>query len=213
MNVRLGPLTAQRRSESDPLRAGGGAVGTLGDFWQWACSDLVGNTMRGVLAEYIVGTALGCVDGTRVEWDTVDIRTPEGCRIEVKSAAYLQSWAQKALSKISFSIAPTARWDAAPGTVSPEVVRRSDAYVFCLLHHQDKQSLDPLDLTQWTFYVLPTRVLDERCPTQKTISLAGLQRLEPVQTGFSGLAEAVTGCDWRRSPTPSVPRSRLQADA
>ncbi|MGV9313956.1 hypothetical protein ACWDR0_17465 [Streptomyces sp. NPDC003691] len=166
----------------------------LSDFWQWACSDLAGNTMRGVLAEYIVGTALGSVGGTRVEWDTVDIRTPEGCRVEVKSAAYLQSWEQKALSKISFSIAPATGWDASTGTMSSEVLRRSDVYVFCLLHHQDKRTLDPLDLTQWTFYVLPTQVLDERCPSQKTISLAGLQRLETVRTGFSGLAEAVAGC-------------------
>jgi hypothetical protein len=200
MNVHLGPLTVRRRSASDLLRADGDSVGVLGDFWQWACSDLVGNTMRGVLAEYIVGTALNSLNGTRVEWDTVDVRTPGGCRVEVKSAAYLQSWAQSALSKISFAIAPATGWDASTGTMSPEVLRRSDVYVFCLLHHQDKQSLDPLDLTQWTFYVLPTPVLDKRCPTQKTISLAGLQRLEPVRTGFSGLAEAVADCGRQSSP-------------
>ncbi|RPK61828.1 hypothetical protein EES43_14965 [Streptomyces sp. ADI96-02] len=116
MNVQFGPLTVRRRNSSDTLRAGSDAVGTLGDFWQWACSDLVDSTMRGVLAEYIVDTALGSVDSTRVEWDTVDVRTPEGCRVEVKSAAYLQSWAQKALSKISFSIAPATGWDASTGT-------------------------------------------------------------------------------------------------
>ncbi|MFE0424321.1 hypothetical protein [Streptomyces sp. NPDC058953] len=213
MNVRLGPLTARRRRADDTLRAGSDVVGVLGDFWQWACSDLVGNTMRGVLAEYIVGTALGSLDGTRLEWDTVDVRTPEGCRVEVKSAAYLQSWAQKTLSKISFSIAPATGWDASTGTMSSKILRRSDVYVFSLLHHQDKQTLDPLDLTQWTFYVLPTRVLDERCPTQKTISLPGLQRLEPVRTGFSGLAEAVAGCGRKPSPTPSVPNRGIQAEA
>jgi hypothetical protein len=48
-------------------------------FWRWAYSDLVSNATRGVLAEYIVGLALRCVDGcARVEWDMFDLRTPQG---------------------------------------------------------------------------------------------------------------------------------------
>jgi hypothetical protein len=35
-------------------------------FWSWAYSDLLNNTRRGVLAEYIAGMALDCVSGTRV---------------------------------------------------------------------------------------------------------------------------------------------------
>ncbi|MET7639549.1 hypothetical protein [Streptomyces sp. NPDC005438] len=126
-------------------------MGSLGDFWSWACSDLANNVMRGVLAEYLVAMALGEVDGTRSEWDSVDIRTAEQWRIEVKSAAYLQSWAQLRPSEISFSIAPATGWDAQTGLTSNDVLRRSDVYVFCLLHHEEKQNLDPLDLSQWTF--------------------------------------------------------------
>lgn len=169
-------------------------MGTLGDFWSWACSDLTSNTMRGVLAEYLVATALGAATGTRTEWDSVDIRTPEQWRIEVKSASYLQSWAQSKLSEISFSIAPATGWDAQSGSTSADVLRRSDVYVFCLLHHLDKQTLDPLDLNQWTFYCLPTRVLDEQCPAQKTIRLSSLQRLRPVLSDFAGLPKAVSAC-------------------
>lgn len=94
MSADLGPLAITRRSSSEPIRAGGETVGRLGDFWSWACSDLANNTMRGVLAEYLVATALDAAAGTRTEWDTVDIRTPDKWRVEVKSAAYLQSWAQ-----------------------------------------------------------------------------------------------------------------------
>ncbi|MGW3007472.1 hypothetical protein ACWC9R_01335 [Streptomyces sp. NPDC001219] len=190
----LGPLIIMRRSGREPIRAYGETVGKLGEFWSWACSDLANNTMRGVLAEYLVATALGAATGTRTEWDTVDIRTPEEWRVEVKSAAYLQSWAQSQLSEISFSIAPASGWDAHTGTTSADVLRRSDVYVFCLLHHQDKQTLDPLDLDQWTFYVLPTRVLDERCPSQKTIRLSRLERLSPMKTDFPGLQKAVAAC-------------------
>ena len=31
------------------------------DLWQWAYSDLVSNDIRGVVAEYLVGSALGCL--------------------------------------------------------------------------------------------------------------------------------------------------------
>ncbi|NNN30996.1 hypothetical protein HLK59_11560 [Streptomyces sp. S3(2020)] len=194
MSTNLGPLVITRRSGSEPIRANGETVGRLSDFWSWACSDLANNTMRGVLAEYLVATALGAATGTRTEWDTVDIRTPERWRVEVKSTAYLQSWAQSALSKISFDISPASGWDAQTGATSAEVLRRSDVYVFCLLHHQDKATLDPLDLDQWTFYVLPTQILDEQCPSQKTIRLSSLEQLSPLETDFTGLPKAVATC-------------------
>ncbi|MET9879436.1 hypothetical protein ABZZ36_33145 [Actinacidiphila glaucinigra] len=190
----LGALVIRRRSGSEPIRADGETVTTLGEFWSWACSDLANNTMRGVLAEYLVATALGAAGGTRTEWDSVDIRTPEGWRVEVKSAAYLQSWAQSRHSPISYSIAPASAWDAPTDTTSADVLRHSDVYVFCLLRHRDKENLDPLDLDQWTFYVLPTRVLDERCAGQKSIGLSGLLELSPLETGFHGLHAAVAAC-------------------
>jgi hypothetical protein len=119
---------------------------------------------------------------------------PEGWRVEVKSAAYLQSWAQSQLSEISFAIALASGWDAQTGQTSTDVLRRSDVYVFRLLRHQDKQTLDPLDLDQWIFHVLPTRVLDERRPSQKTVRLSSLERLAPLETDFPGLHKAVAAC-------------------
>jgi hypothetical protein len=187
----LGPLVPVRRDGEERIVAGGAPVGTLAGFWSWACSDLASNTMRGVLAEYLVATALGAADGTRTEWDIVDIRTPDDRLVEVKSAAYLQSWHQDKLSKISFSIAPAAGWDASTGTMSAEARRHADVHVFCLLHHQHKQSLDPLDLNQWTFYVVPTRVLNDQHPGQREIGLSSLKRLGPAAVGFSGLRDAV----------------------
>ncbi|MEU9123539.1 hypothetical protein AB0C96_27325 [Streptomyces sp. NPDC048506] len=190
----LGPLVITRRNGSEPIRASGETVGRLGEFWSWACSDLANNTLRGVLAEYLVATALGATTGTRTEWDSVDIYTPEEWRVEVKSTAYLQSWKQSEPSKISFNIEPTSGWDPRTNTTSVEKLRRSDVYVFCLLHHQDKQTLNPLDLDQWTFYVLPTRVLNERCPSQKSIRPSSLKRLNPLETDFTGLRKAVATC-------------------
>jgi hypothetical protein len=40
---------------------------TVGDFWAWAYSDLMVNTVRSIFAEFIVGTALGVIDQPRLE--------------------------------------------------------------------------------------------------------------------------------------------------
>ena len=82
------------------------------DFWQWSSSDLVSNALRGRVAEFLVAQALGVSDGIRNEWDSYDLRSLSGLRIEVKSAAYLQTWAQRVESAISFDIRPTLAWDA-----------------------------------------------------------------------------------------------------
>ena len=54
--------------------------------------------------------------------------------------------------------------------------------------------LDPLDLSQWIFYVLPTRVLDEHHPSQKTMGLSSLKKLDPAEVAYSDLSKAVAAC-------------------
>src|SRR5215216_807098 len=188
MNTELQALIVKRKTGNEPFRIDGHTT-TFGllTFWQWAFSNLASNALRGVLAEYIVACDLGVAGGVRTEWDAFDLRTPDGKKVEVKSAAYLQSWKQSAPSKICFDVRPTYGRDAATNTTSLERKRQADVYVFCLLAHSDKASLDPLDLSQWEFYVLLSKVLDERLPTQKTISLAGLLRLGPVKAEFGSM--------------------------
>ena len=82
-------------------------------FWQWSSSDVVSNATRGILAEYIVGKALGCIrnEDVRDEWGAYDLKTQTGVSVEVKSAAYIQSWEQSRLSKISFYVPKTLGWN------------------------------------------------------------------------------------------------------
>lgn len=162
------------------------------DFWAWSGSDLVNNAWRGVLAEFLVGSALGCVAGTtRVEWDGCDFRF-EGIRVEVKSSAYLQSWNQEGLTQgLSFDIKPKLAWDAETNVSATEASRMADVYVFCLLAHQDKASVDPLNLDQWNFYVIPARKLDETLPTAGRLGLGTLIKLEPEVAAYQVLADAV----------------------
>lgn len=162
----------------------------LQEFHQWAYSDVLANTQRGVLAEYIVAKALGIEDKGRVEWDAFDLVTKEGIKIEVKSSAYLQTWQQKGLSKISFGIQPTKGWNATTNEYSKELIRQADMYVFCLLHHKDQATVNPLNMDQWTFYVLETKVLNEKCGLQKTIGLNSLLKLKPIICTYNNLKES-----------------------
>lgn len=160
----------------------------LSEFWAWSQSDLLNNTLRGVLAEFIVRQALGIKKTTRTEWDAYDLETENGYKIEIKSSAYLQSWNQTELSKISFNIAPTKGWNADTNKYSDEIKRQSDYYIFCLLKHQDKSSVNPLDLNQWVFYVLPTEVLNIERTDQKSISLNSLLSLNPKECSFGEIS-------------------------
>ncbi len=104
------PIKVTRKTGSERLHNNGKKASVqLVDFWRWSASDLLSNATRGVFAEFIIASALGLADGVRSEWDPYDLITQKGQRIEVKSAAYLQSWSQKQLSKISFSIRPSRK--------------------------------------------------------------------------------------------------------
>ncbi|MGY3055723.1 hypothetical protein ACVWYG_003944 [Pedobacter sp. UYEF25] len=117
----------------------------------------------------------------RDEWDAYDITTPTGVKIEVKSAAYIQSWGQKAFSKISFSIKKARFWDDESNRRIADARRSADIYIFCHLKHQDQKTIDPLKMEQWDFYVLPTIRLDNYTRSQHSITINSLRNLtEPV---------------------------------
>ena len=152
----------------------------------------VGSWQNSLLVE-----ALGLTTGVRAEWDAVDFILPSGVAIEVKSSAYVQTWAQRKESSICFSIRPTRRWSADTNVMANESERRrqADIYVFALLHHRVRDSFDPLDLAQWRFYVLPTERLNAHHEKQKMLSLASLLKLAPVVVEFEGLKHAIENVD------------------
>lgn len=164
---------------------------TLLDFWRWSVSDILSNATRGRLAEFIVATATNIdIKQVRDEWGAYDLLTPYGIKIEVKSAAYLQTWEQKKLSKISFSTKLSMPWDWEIDKRSTVAVRSADVYVFCLLHHQDKATVDPMNLNQWEFYVLATEELNNYTRSQHSITLNSLRRLTSA-VGYDSLDQEV----------------------
>lgn len=132
------PITPIRKRGNEPIIGPcGGSISTLIEFWQWSASNILDNTLRGVFAEFLVARSLGIHHQHRVEWEPFDLRSNEGVRIEVKSAAYVQAWEQKQFSTISFDISPTSSWDKQTKRYSETKQRRSDLYIFCLLGSPD----------------------------------------------------------------------------
>jgi hypothetical protein len=126
MTEKLDRVPVRRQIGSEPFTDGEDSLGfDLLGFWEWSASDLVSNTARGVLAEYLVARALGIdVSGVRDSWAAYDLRTPSGIKVEVKSAAYLQSWHQDRPSVVSFRTPKTRAWDPDTNRLDAEAKRR-----------------------------------------------------------------------------------------
>ena len=160
------------------------------EFWRWAMGDLRMNNARGILVEYLVAQAVGATDPMRVEWDACDVRTPDGTRIEVKSSAYLQSWAQKTPSKPRFGLSgAAAAWDPATGESVDHVDGRVDVWVFALHSCKDHATYNPLDVSQWQFWVAPDHAV--AASGQRSGGLAFVQRIAGESMGWADLRAAI----------------------
>lgn len=183
---------------------------TVKDFWAWSMSRLMGDGPRGDLAEFIVNTALG-VDTTipKKGWGECDIiydrhRFGEDpLRIEIKCSTYLQAWERPSLSKPVFSIAKTINCDIGEyeggyryiGRDGSPPQRRSELYIFCLFAATERELADPMKLDQWEFYIVPTKLINEKLGDQRKISLQGIERLGISKCGYNGIKAIVDTLD------------------
>ncbi len=186
-------IIQQPRSGPEKLHFNGKELDvSVHDFWRWSSSDLLSNTARGVFAEFIVARAMNIpLDKGRAEWDPFDLLSPENIKIEVKSSAYIQSWHQEKHSVITFLVPKTRRWNPDISLLDPEPRRQADVYVFALLKHEEQETIDPLNIDQWHFYVLPTAKLDQRERSQHSITLNTLKDLSGGEVTYGGLREKV----------------------
>ena len=138
---------------------------------------------------------MGIANGTRIAWDKYDLKTRSGITVEVKASGYLQTWSQKKLTKPVFGIRPTKAWNYKSNEYESTIKRQADVYVFCVHNYMQKDDgLNPLDLKQWEFYVLPTKLLNEKMPTQKTITLDKIKALGVSITAFNDLEHVIENC-------------------
>ena len=148
---------------------------SIGHFWQWAFSDLSLNTTRGILAEFIVGKILQAkMDFAKNDWDPNDLILEDGTTIEVKSSGYLQTWKQKALSKINFGGLKSKN---AIDTLKENDEYNSQFYIFCVFTAKTDEEYQPFDLTLWEFRILPRQTLEKL--KVKSLSYESLKKLCP----------------------------------
>ena len=130
------------------------------DFYYWNSGNLLENRTRGAFAEWIIHQQLGICEEFREEWADVDATLPNGTTLEIKSAAYEQSWEQSKPSQIRFDCKQ----------------RKSHLYLFGLLEGRKPEVLDA-----WHWWVVPTAMLPLN---QKSIGLTTLRGIagEPIPT-------------------------------
>lgn len=185
-------VETKRKSGTERFLLGGDSTGpALLEFWQWGSSDLLKNTERAILAEYLVALDLGVASGVRAGWLPFDLTTVDGITVEVKASSYVQSWFQRDFTKPLFDIKPKRAWHPCTDTFEDESRRQAQVYVFCLLHHREQETINPMDLSQWTFWVLPTSALDERAGSRASVTLAQLAHWGAVEAPFGGVRAAI----------------------
>lgn len=155
-----------------------GVAATVLDFWRWSCSDLLDNTNRGMIAEFLVAHALGIDNAARSNWEPYDLLYGN-IKIEVKSSAYVQSWEQTEPYSPRFDIHCPA-----------DGKRPSDLYIFSLLNEKDKNAATPLALDQWEFFVAHTSRIESKFGTQKSVSLSMVAPLS-MRTQYDKLKDTV----------------------
>lgn len=152
---------------------------TVRDFWSWGFSDLRLNTVRGMLAQFLVARALGDERVTDEGWGNFDVLTPEGIRVEVKSSGYLQSWRQRRVSSIAFGGLTGRAWSETEGQATERSVR-ADVFVFAVHTCRDPASYDMLDLSAWEFRVLPGTLVNRLANRSMTWGTLVAHAPEPV---------------------------------
>lgn len=167
---------------------------SVDEFRRWVLSDWTSPTTRALLAEYFVRCALGCENELPQDWDYVDIILKSGKTIEIKASAFLQPAGDGELKETipSFDIKEkkwawsNELWGWKPPSEPPK--RWADCYVFCLVNMESREAYNPLDVSQWEFFVLPTSRINETLGRQKTVAVGRLQQEGFRSVTFSGLA-------------------------
>lgn len=212
-NQNLEAVKPAIKSGSEPFTTHGGKLAfTLEDFWSWGFSDLLHNVTRGCLAEFVVARALGATNDVRNPWAAYDLDMPmkseKLLKVEVKSAAYLQSWSQDRFSTIQFDVRPTKTLNLNTSKYDGLPIRHADVYVFALLKEKNKATVNPLSTEQWVFYVLPTSRLNNRTRSQSSITFNSFEDemkvkavtyAELKQEVLKAAAEAEVGSERTRS--------------
>lgn len=146
------------------------------DFWKYKYSNIW--NMQEYIAEFIVEKALGMEKSHNTDsWTLFDIMY-RNTRIEIKETSYYHPWNEngKISNQRTFGIT-MANSKYENEEQENKFERQNDIYVFCLNTGETREESDPMNLNNWEFYIIPTKVINERCGNNKTISLNRIRKL------------------------------------
>ena len=188
----------QKKDYIEPLKSGkeffslsGKSIGCkVRDYWRFMYSNLY--DIQGDVAEFLVAKALKKeLPENRNGWTPYDM-TYRGKRFEVKSTAYFQLWKEsEEISEVrNFSIQKTHIKNQNTKTRKE---RQNDIYVFCINNGRNYKDANPLNLDNWTFYVVPTSTINIKCSNNMKISLGRVKELANEGDGikYDKLKEAI----------------------
>ena len=160
-------------------------------FLSWAFGDTLDNTLRAVIAEFIVHQAVSGLSSHRANWDAYDVTSQDGTTIEVKSSGLVHSWTSPKPSAPTYDISKKEPWLADENQYLGKTCRYSDVWVFAFHHEDRRDRADPFNVNQWEFLVTTSEWLDQTFGDQKTVRRSVLlaSGLKPVE--YSGLSQAV----------------------
>jgi hypothetical protein len=97
------------------------------------------------------------------------------------------------MSAISYNIASTRAWDENTNIQEKDSKRQSSFYVLCILAEKDRPLVNPLNIDQWRFWVVPTQFFDKRKRSQTSITYNSLFHVFKDPISFKEIRKKVDG--------------------
>ncbi len=149
------------------------------DFWKFQYSNI--DNLKESIAEFLVAKALGIDTPHNTSYWTLFDILYRNTRIEVKQTAYYHPWNENGNVSNARIFDIKKANSSYENEKSPNIYeRQNDIYVFCLNNGNTKETSNPLELSNWEFYIIPTSVINEQCQNNKTVSLGRIRSM-----GFS----------------------------
>jgi hypothetical protein len=160
---------------------------TVNNPSKWTYCDLLGNTQRAMLAEYIVASSLHRAESstklTNRPFELLATISNKPMRIGIRYASYLQSAEAEHPDHISFNM------NAESGC---------DLYIFCLYKALTREA-NPLNLNLWDFFVATASDISNR---NQKLTLSSLMKIASMSCTHNGLYKAINNiCNSTRQVT------------
>lgn len=151
------------------------------DLWESKYSNIF--NMQDVIAEFLVEKALGIDKAQNTDYWTLYDILYRGCRIEIKQTGYYHPWNENGeISNIRRFGITMANSNYEFEDMENKIERQNDIYIFCLNTGETKENSNPMNIANWEFYIVPTKIINNICGDNKTIGLNKVREISKKVT-------------------------------